>query len=188
MNQSLSVFLEPPQRELIEDSLHLIDTFHCLTQSMDCPCRAKESSSLISDYAFLVFPAAKAYEGFLKLFFWRTRLISDQEYHGHSWRVGRSFNPDIPYKFRDEDWIYDDVAQLCSPDLAKDLWAMWLDGRNHLFHFFPRDRYVLSLAEAEKLVHRIVAVMEEALACEVKLEQPRRRAFSPSGNPATGLQ
>lgn len=188
MNQSLRLFLEPQQRELVEDSQHLIQTFRCLHRSIDCPCQAAEAAATISDYSFVVFPAAKAYEGFLKLFFWRMHLISDQEYQGRGWRVGRSFNPDIPRRFRDDDWIYDDVQQLCNPELAGHLWQMWLDGRNHLFHFFPRDRYVLNLEQAAGLVSRIEAVMEEALACETKKNQPRRRTFSSAETSAAVLQ
>jgi len=47
----------------------------------------------ISDYSFLVFPFAKAYEGFLKRFFLDMKLISKDEYYSDDIRIGRILNP-----------------------------------------------------------------------------------------------
>lgn len=157
LSSELLSFLLPDHRDLIQDSLLLMEQQR---QLLDEP--ATTSVPPISDFSFILFPMAKAYEGFLKLYFLRLGIITDAQYRGQSFRIGRSFNPDIVDRLRDHDWLYDDVARLCSPDVARQLWQLWLDGRNHLFHFFPNDRYQLTYMEAEKLLRRFLVVMEDA--------------------------
>ena len=47
----------------------------------------------VSDYSYLVFPFAKAYEGFLKKLLLDLQLIKESEYHGDRIRIGRVLNP-----------------------------------------------------------------------------------------------
>ncbi|MCD8484888.1 hypothetical protein LRY65_03845 [Candidatus Woesebacteria bacterium] len=155
ISPDLISYLEAEQKRLIKDSLLLLSYF------ADRP----EDPHEVHDFAFVVFPLAKAYEGFLKTYFYRHHLISEDRYRGRYFRIGRSFNPDLPQKYRDEDWVYDDVTRECSEELAREMWNVWLDARNHLFHYFPDERYDLTLEEAEKLVHHALDVMTRAVRC-----------------------
>ena len=47
----------------------------------------------VSDYSYLVFPFAKAYEGFLKRLFLDLDMIREDEYYGDEIRIGRILNP-----------------------------------------------------------------------------------------------
>jgi hypothetical protein len=48
-----------------------------------------------SDYSFVVFPMAKAYEGFLKKFFLDMGFISEGDYLGTHFRIGKALNPHL---------------------------------------------------------------------------------------------
>ena len=52
-----------------------------------------KDKSEISDYSFVVFPFAKAYEGFLKRFFLDAGYIKEEEYFSDEIRIGRILNP-----------------------------------------------------------------------------------------------
>lgn len=147
-------FLQPELIEEVEDSLLLIDCF-----------LKNNNQKQPNDFAFAVFPLAKAYEGFLKKFFKELGVLSAKHYESRHFRIGRSFNPDLPHKLRDEVWLYDDVAAHCGSDLARQMWQLWIDGRNHLFHFFPGARYELTLAEAQKMSEHFLQLMDQALEC-----------------------
>ncbi len=161
-------YLEPEQKRLIHDSLVLIAYFE------DKPLEPNE----IHDYAFVVFPLAKAFEGFLKTYFYRKNLITEKVYSGRHFRVGRSFNPDLPDKYRDEFWVYDDVARECGEDLARRMWNVWLDARNHLFHYFPNDKYDVTLAQAKELVFHTLDVVTDAIHCEGPGPYAYKNSFS----------
>lgn len=148
-------FLEEEGRLLVRQSVELYE-------------REVRMRSTYHDYSFVIFPMAKAYEGFLKLFFFRLRLISEEQYMHRNFRIGRSLNPDVNGHQRDEEWLFDDVENLCSPELAKSLWDVWLEARNHLFHYFPDMRYVISLEEAHKLLLETAGAMSEALSCTIR--------------------
>lgn len=150
---AVRAFLPPDLAELAEDSLHLQDF---LTAS---------GKPEFNDYSFVVFPLAKVYEGFLKIFFFQLGVVKKDVYHDRHFRIGRSFNPDLYPRLRDESWLFDDVVRLCGEPLAREMWQVWLDARNHLFHFFPGDRYVLSLSESQVLIDRLLTAMDQALAC-----------------------
>src|SRR4030043_1223043 len=54
------------------------------------------------DYAFVVFPAAKAYEGFLKKLFLDLGFISEEDYFGKRFRIGKALNPALEERYWDE--------------------------------------------------------------------------------------
>ncbi len=122
-----------------------------------------------SDYSFVVFPMAKAYEGFLKRFFLELQLISRETYESRRFRIGRAFNPDLGQNLRDEWWIFDDVAQVCGLELAREMWQAWLECRNRVFHYFPTEHRPLSLAAAEAKLRQLIMVMEGAVRCQQQL-------------------
>ncbi|MDO8514896.1 MAG: hypothetical protein Q7S14_00185, partial [bacterium] len=102
-----------------------------------------------NDYSFLVFPFAKAYEGFLKLLFLRRGLIRKREYESDHWRVGKALSP---YMHQ----VYDRLG----PDLAERMWQTWKRGRNSIFHFYPHRVKSLSLTEAQDIIAEILMTME----------------------------
>lgn len=118
------------------------------------------------DYSFIVFPMAKAYEGFLKEYLFSMRLIDDGVYTDKKFRIGRALNPDISPRNQDENWYYDDLAAVCSPDLARELWNAWLECRNRIFHFFPGKSTELSLQDAGQRLLQLGQAMQHALHCE----------------------
>ena len=116
------------------------------------------------DYSFVVFPAAKAFEGFLKKVFLDLGFINKFQYGGDRFRIGRALNPDLPIRYR-WDWVYGKMAIRCRDDrLPLELWQVWKMARNGIFHFFPGHARFISLEEAGALVGRIVDVMEKTLA------------------------
>lgn len=155
VSPALYAFFSPGQRQLCRDTLALVEW-------LSLPSNRPE----VQDYSFVVFSLAKAYEGFLKDYFFQAGLITARDYEGKHFRIGRSFNPDLPQRLRDEFWIYDDVAKLCSEATARQLWQAWIDGRNHLFHYYPHDRYVLTYEKSLERVWELIRAMEDALQCE----------------------
>lgn len=122
------------------------------------------------DYSFVVFPMAKAYEGFLKQYLLELHLLSLEDYHDKRFRIGRALNPDLRNRQRDEQWLYDDIVRLCSRELGRLLWDTWLQCRNRVFHFFPGSSQRVSLQSAGEYLLLIVTAMTEARQCQRKAE------------------
>lgn len=145
------------ERLLLRQALHLIEREHRQPQTGD-----------VVDYSFLVFSAAKAYEGFLKTFFYRTGLISLAAASSDHFRIGKALNPDLPEKYRDEDWIFPEVKHLCGQSVAGLLWQTWKHCRNQTFHYNHGNTKPLSLAQAEARVLEIVLAIKAASTCELE--------------------
>lgn len=130
----------------------------------DLPGGKKE----FNDYSFVVFPAAKAYEGFLKKLFLDMGFITEEDYYGKHFRIGKALNPSLPRELRHES-IYDKIVSYCGgKELADDLWEAWRICRNLPFHWFPNEKNTLSLEEAKSRIETIVNVMDEAFeGCKV---------------------
>ncbi len=155
LSTALYNFFSPEAREHCRDTLELIEW-------LTLPSNRPE----VHDFSFIVFPVAKTYEGFLRDYFYQAGLIDKRDYEGKYFRIGRSFNPDLPQRLRDEEWIYDDVANLCSPEVARQLWKAWIEGRNHLFHYYPHGRYCLTYEQAVERSWMLIQAMESALQCD----------------------
>jgi hypothetical protein len=158
-------FLEDEGKSLVRLSLNLLE-------------REERLRSSLSDYSFVVFPIAKAYEGFLKQFLYAQGLIDRNQFEHRQFRIGRSLNPDVSFRHQDEFWLYDDIANACSEDLAREMWAVWIDARNHLFHYFPDMRYKLTLEQSHILIDRMSQVMGKALQC-VAHKKKTGQTFNP---------
>lgn len=134
----------------------------------------------IVDYGFLVYPAAKAYEGFLKTFFYKNGLIDNYMYKSDHFRIGKAINPDLPEKYREDGWVYDDLARLFGEDIPARFWSTWRKCRNHVFHFKPDKLRLYTLVEAQIKVELIFSTI--ALAID------RQQSFSAALNkPSNGL-
>ena len=116
------------------------------------------------DYAFVVFPAAKAYEGFLKKLFYDLGLISEEQFKGKRFRVGKALNPELPVRLRKSYGVYYKLIEYCAGDinLADNLWDTWRQARNVLFHWFPSEKNVISFEEAKQKFEMILNALDRA--------------------------
>ena len=147
-------FLSPWQQDLVDTSV-------LLSQRQD-------SLADLDDFSFIVFPMAKAYEGFLKKVLLDLSLISENVYKSKRFRIGRSLNPDIRQNQRDQYWLYDDLRDRSNEEVARQAWDAWLKCRNRVFHFFPNGEQKLSWVEAEARLQMMAAAME-AIVVTAKL-------------------
>ncbi len=133
----------------------------------------KESALLLSrvpnwgdkfhDYAFIVFPAAKAYEGFLKKLFLDMGFITNEDYYGKRFRVGKALNPALEKHLREGESVYDKIEKFCGgKELADKLWETWRTGRNAIFHWFPEEKNAISAEEARNIISAIIHTMDFA--------------------------
>lgn len=143
-------YLDESQRELLKESFLLLE-------------REEGSKDQWHDYAFVVFPAAKAYEGFLKKLFLDLKFLSKESYEGDRFRIGRALNPNLERELRGES-IYDKLKESCNEELPEQLWQTWKKSRNLLFHWFPWHKNAISLPEARERVEMVVAAIRTAVA------------------------
>jgi len=124
--------------------------------------RTKDWKDTFEDYSFIVFPAAKAYEGFLKKMFLDLGFISQDEFYGKRFRVGKALNPSLEKKYRNES-VYDRLVDFCSgKELADELWNTWRSCRNMVFHWFPNERNAVSYNEAKQRFQLIIDSIDKA--------------------------
>lgn len=115
------------------------------------------------DYSFVVFPMAKAYEGFLKKLFYDLGLINNRQFSGDRFRIGKALNPNLPKRYQ-WDWVYDKLALACHGEETPLLmWEVWKKARNRIFHFFPDHHELISLDQARELIWEIQKAMENSL-------------------------
>lgn len=146
-------YVTPELRSLLETGIELY-------------VRHSQAANGLPDYSFIVFPVSKAYEGFLKQYLYDIDLIDKDTFNSRRFRIGRALNPDVSKNQRDEHWLYDDLAQACGPDVAKQLWETWLYCRNRVFHHFPKEAQPISLDKVERYLHMLFDSMENALECQ----------------------
>lgn len=140
-------FLTPHQQNLISD----VET---ITKRIN-------SNDQIYDYAFLVAPISKSYEGFLKDFFLKIGIISDNDYESEHFRVGKTLNPSLRYKRFS---VFQKLADIHEngEELAENLWNAWKFGRNEIFHYFPNTSQNLSKNEAEERIELLLKAIIRA--------------------------
>ncbi len=145
-------YLSREEQELLRDGFWLWQEISHLPKSPH-----------LSDYSFLVAPFAKAYEGFLKKFFLQLNLISQRDYYGDHFRVGRVLNPNLRYQPYS---VYRPLEKLGyrRQSIANLLWRAWKQGRNLVFHYFPHNLQRLSRGEAEKRIYLILKAIAAASA------------------------
>lgn len=149
------IYLSPWQQKLVKTALTLLE-------------REEKTKSHLFDYSFIVFPMAKAYEGFLKKVLLDLGLINQATYEGNRFRIGRALNPDLPDHYKDEYWLYDNLAKKCGPDATRFAWDTWLSCRNRIFHFFPKEKAQLDLVEAKDRLQMMAKAMEQIVICIFK--------------------
>lgn len=112
------------------------------------------------DYSFIIFPFAKAYEGFLKQLFKDTGLISHLDYINDHLRLGKLLSPALVGRLGERS-LYKKIAEKSSKDLADKIWETWKLGRNQIFHYFPHNLKSVTFEEAQNIVDQIIKTMEE---------------------------
>jgi hypothetical protein len=151
--QSWYQYLSPQERAQVQIGLELY-------------AREERLKSSFSDYSFIVFPFSKAYEGFLKRYFFDLGLISEEIYHSPRFRIGRALNPDLSPSQQDELWLYQRIVEQCDADVAHSLWFGWLECRNKIFHFFPGETKQLTLEQAGQCLELLANTMQKAIECQ----------------------
>jgi len=168
VSQNLESFLTADIKSLLSDGDKITQM---ATNSLPAGRQANPT-----DYSYLVFPFAKAYEGFLKLLFLRYGIITNREFESDRFRIGKALNPNLEKRMRRLHSAYDRFVNFCDngTELANRLWQTWKRGRNLLFHFFPKHYKTVSLTEAKDIIAEILITMEVTLeSCTVKY-QPRK--------------
>lgn len=164
-------YLDHDLKELLKQSQLLVEI-----------AREWDSSNqyVFHDFAFVVFPAAKAYEGFLKNLFLDLGLISKKDYSGKRFRIGKALNPTLysremkkhkRYKrLRKQMSVYDKLVEFCNgPELADMMWLTWGECRNVLFHWFPDEKNAIEREEAEAKYMQILDTIALAFkGCKIE--------------------
>ena len=142
-------YLPQPQKDLILEGQFLMNQV------------IKNQAHQFKDYSFLVFPFAKAYEGFLKELFKDSGLISHLDYISDHLRLGKLLSPNLIGKLGEKS-LYKKILERSTRQLADKIWDIWQIGRNQIFHYYPHNLKAISLEEAEKIINQIIQTMEEA--------------------------
>lgn len=148
-------YLSSDQRQLAMDGQLLIAD------------RRTHPSVHLSDYSYLVFPFAKLYEGFLKQLFRDIGAITEREYQSDHFRIGKALSPNLARLLGSRS-AYTWITRRYSAELATTLWMTWKEGRNLIFHYFPHNLQRLSFDEADAVVSKILAAMDEAVRVTCK--------------------
>jgi len=114
------------------------------------------------DYSFIVMPASKAFEGFVKEFLFKVNLISQKKYEGERFRVGKALNPELEHVRKlKKVALYNDLANIFGDEqVPVRLWQTWKECRNRIFHFFPKLKQAITLEEAGERLLQIFETME----------------------------
>lgn len=149
-------YLNPTQQNLIKQSFLLLEWI-------------KKEKKDLSDYSFIVMPAAKAYEGFLKQLFFDLKLISKRDFEEDYFRVGKALNPQLAnHPYLKKKSLFRQLSQKCSQELAQNLWQTWKQCRNRLFHYFAKEQQVFTLKESEARFNQIITTMGTAFReCQI---------------------
>ena len=151
LSEDLLQALSEGQRELVNIGIFLSQMI------------ADEHSDTFSDYSFLIFPFAKAYEGFLKQEFLSAGFISKSEYASNHFRLGKALSPNLVKRLGGKS-IY---AKICNRtgwcELSDQIWDTWKTGRNQVFHYFPHNLHSLTLEQALAIINQILTTMNSIL-------------------------
>ncbi len=165
IDREIEALMNPEQRQMWRQAWELCNREKELVEN-------KGVKDGFIDYGFIVFPAAKVYEGVLKSYFYHMGMISKGAYLSEHFRIGKSLNPDLPNKYRDETWLYDDLTSVCGQETAWQLWQAWKLGRNQIFHYNGNGgEHNLTLLEAEEKLRIIKAAMQAAARCEIRVKR-----------------
>ena len=121
----------------------------------------KDHAYQFKDYSFLVFPFAKAYEGFLKQLLMDVKFISHLDYISDHYRLGKMLSPNLLIRLGDRS-LYRRIRDTAGPELADKIWTSWKVGRNQIFHYFSHNTKGFTFAYAEVIIDELLNTMEES--------------------------
>ncbi|NTU72855.1 hypothetical protein HGB07_01625 [Candidatus Roizmanbacteria bacterium] len=150
-NSSFWNYLSQPQKDLILEGNYLITEI------------IQDNKYGFKDYAFLVFPFAKAYEGFLKELFKDIGYISHLDYISDHLRLGKLMSPNLVGRL-DGKSLYKQVKESTTKETADRIWNTWKEGRNQITHYYPHNYKAITFDEAKQIVGTIIQTMEDAYA------------------------
>jgi hypothetical protein len=139
-------YLSPYQRDLIREGSFLYQEVFT------------RGTYTFQDYSFVVFPFAKAFEGFIKQFLLDLKLITHEQYNSDHIRIGRLLSPEPAYGFRD-DSLYPNLTRLLGREATDMVWMTWKFCRNQVFHYYPHNCKALNLNEAKERVHLVLSTI-----------------------------
>ncbi|OGK28916.1 hypothetical protein A3D06_00190 [Candidatus Roizmanbacteria bacterium RIFCSPHIGHO2_02_FULL_40_9] len=117
---------------------------------------------VLKDYSFIVFPFAKAYEGFLKQIFLDAGFITEKDYISQHFRIGKVISPNLVRRLGQRS-VYKKISDIAGSELSDEVWMTWKKGRNEVFHYFPHNLRSLKYPDARRTVMQIIKTMENAL-------------------------
>ncbi|QQG44268.1 MAG: hypothetical protein HYW86_05445 [Candidatus Roizmanbacteria bacterium] len=141
-------YLSQNQKDLLLEGDYLINNV-----ISSCPYKFK-------DYSFLVFPYAKAYEGYLKTLFKDIGFISHLDYISDHLRLGKLLSPFLMVRLGEKS-LYKKIINNAGKELAEEIWMTWKGGRNQIFHYFPHNLKSISFEESQKIITQITQTMEK---------------------------
>ncbi len=142
-------YLSQTQKDLILEGQYLMNNI------------IKNHAYQFKDYSFLIFPFAKAYEGFLKQLFKDTGLISRLSYISDHFRLGKLLSPNLIGRLG-KNSLYKKIKEAATEELAEKIWQTWRLGRNQVFHYFPHNLKAVGFDGAKNIINQIIQTMEEA--------------------------
>lgn len=143
------LYLSQNQKDLILEGQYLMNDI------------VKDQAFQFKDYSFLVFPFAKAMEGFLKQLFLDIGFISRLDYISDHLRLGKLMSPNLVMKLGTRS-LYKKIIDAAGVELADEIWHAWKMGRNQIFHYFPHNLKSVSFEQAEREIGEILLAMEHA--------------------------
>lgn len=141
--------LSPEEDELFSQGFHLLNHIHTLHEG-----------NSFTDYSFVVFPFAKAYEGYLKRIFFEAHFISGHSYRSKYFRVGKVLSPNLMKKLGPKS-VYKMLHEKMGQDGADRVWDAWKTCRNEVFHYFPESQYQIDFSGARDRIRKLLDVSEE---------------------------
>ncbi len=143
--QPIWQYFSDTQRDLIREGNYLMEF-------------VEKQGYQFKDYSFLVFPYAKAYEGFLKQIFLDMRFISHLDYISDHYRIGKFLSPHLVHKLEGRS-VYMKLMYAVDEAFARKLWETWRNGRNQVFHYYPHNIKRLTFQDADKMNNTILNTM-----------------------------
>jgi|SRR3989344_496334 len=151
-NSQLWSYLSEGQRSLITEGEYLFED-----------ARLKLPIHPLTDYSYVVFPFAKAYEGFLKQFFLDLKFIKLWQYESDHFRIGKVLSPFLQKRLKKNSVYGQLIDRFGDSTLADALWNGWKQGRNTIFHYFPHNLHAVTFPQAEHIIEELLRVMEQAI-------------------------
>ncbi|MFO0703384.1 MAG: hypothetical protein U0525_01530 [Patescibacteria group bacterium] len=150
-------YLSPFQKDLIREGSYLYQEIF------------NDNKYSFKDYSFVVFPFAKAYEGFVKQFLNDSGFITRDQYMSDHTRVGLLLCPEL--KADDNRSVYRQISSKYGNITASSMWETWKFCRNQVFHYYPHNNKSIDLNGARERIHMLLITIQH---CHTELNKRTR--------------